>query len=95
MAKEMSLTEARACFASLCDLVATSRDSVIITRRGRRIVALVPGEGFNSLNKTVHLFRSPKNGERLLRVFLRARGESMKISGIASSIRKRGERPKR
>jgi antitoxin YefM len=67
MPAETTYTKARANFAALCDEVISSREPVIIHRRGREDVALVPASELRSLEETAHLLRSPKNARRLLR----------------------------
>ena len=72
MASETSYTSARANLASLCDEAASSRDPVIIRRRGAEDVALISAAELRSLVETAHLLRSPKNAERLLAALARA-----------------------
>ena len=73
MPSETTYTQARANLAALCDKVASSREPVIIHRRGAEDVALVSAGELRSLTETAHLLRSPKNAERLLSALLRAR----------------------
>lgn len=73
MATETTYTAARANLAALCDDVASSRDVVIIHRRGAEDVALVLAAELKSLEETAHLLRSPKNAQRLLAALARAR----------------------
>jgi antitoxin YefM len=72
MASETSYTSARANLASLCDEAASSREPVIIRRRGAEDVALISAAELRSLVETAHLLRSPKNAERLLAALARA-----------------------
>ena len=81
---ETTYTAARANFASLCDDVATSRDAVIIRRRGARDVALVAADELSSLMETAHLLRSPRNARRLLTALNRA----LRSKGRAESVEK-------
>ena len=83
MATVTTYTNARAVFARLCDEVASSREPVIIRRRGAEDVALVSAEELASLIETAHLLRSPKNAKRLLNALARAQTEEMKPSSIA------------
>ena len=78
MAKETTYTNARANLASLCDQVVTTREAVVIHRRGARDVALVSVDELESLVETAHLLRSPKNAKRLLTALQRARGRKLK-----------------
>ena len=55
MATVTTYTNARATFAKLCDQVASTREPVIIRRRGGEDVALVSAEELASLIETAHL----------------------------------------
>lgn len=70
-------TNARSIFAKLCDEVASTREPVIIKRRGAEDVALVSADELSSLIETAHLLRSPKNTERLLTALTRAHTQEM------------------
>jgi antitoxin YefM len=72
MATEMTYTQARATFASLCKRATSSREPIIIHRRNAEDVALVSVEELESLTETAHLLRSPKNAERLISALHRA-----------------------
>ncbi len=72
MANETTYTHARANLAALCDQVTSTRESIVIHRRGAEDVALVAAAELRSLNETAHLLRSPKNAQRLLTALLRA-----------------------
>lgn len=76
----ISYAKAGAAFAKLCDEVASTREPVIIRRRGADDVALVSAEELASLMETAHLLRSPKNSERLLTALVRAQNGKMKSS---------------
>jgi len=82
MATVISYTKARAALARLCDEVASTREPVIIRRRGAEDVALVSAEELAGLVETAHLLRSPKNAERLLNALVRAQTEEMKPSSV-------------
>lgn len=51
--------------AEVLDSVAQEGE-VVITRRGRGAVVLVPLSDYEALNETLHLLRSPTNSRRLL-----------------------------
>jgi len=70
-------TKARATFAQLCNEAASSREPVIIRRRGAEDVALVSAEELASLMETAYLMRSPKNAKRLLTALVRAQAEEI------------------
>jgi antitoxin YefM len=82
MATVTTYTNARAIFAKLCDEVASTREPVIIRRRGAEDVALVSAEELASLIETAHLLRSPKNAERLLNALARAQTGEVKPSSV-------------
>ena len=60
-----SYTQARAALAALCEEVVSSREPVIIRRRGREDVALIAASELRSLLETAHLTASPANARRL------------------------------
>ncbi|HET6569595.1 MAG TPA: type II toxin-antitoxin system prevent-host-death family antitoxin [Rhodothermales bacterium] len=66
MSTDTTYTDARANFARIWDRVISEREAVVIHRRGKEDVALIPADELSSLLETVHLLRSPKNAERLL-----------------------------
>ena len=83
MRTETTYTQARANLAALCDAVASTREAVIIRRRGAEDVALVSAAELRSLSETAHLLRSPKNAQRLLKALARARGRKLRPSSVA------------
>ena len=76
-------TDARARLAALCDHVASSREAVVIKRRGAEDVALVSADELESLLETVHLLRSPRNAQRLLTALQRAESQETPPSSVA------------
>jgi antitoxin YefM len=62
----ISYTEARECLASVWDKTVSTREPVIISRRGSESVVLVPLDEWRGLVETAHLLRSPANARRLL-----------------------------
>lgn len=68
-------TDARANLAKLCDEVAENLETVYITRRGAKSVALVAASELRALEETAHLLRSPRNARRLLRALARAQAD--------------------
>jgi antitoxin YefM len=79
---ETTYTHARANFASLCDQVASTREPVIIRRRGAEDVALVNAAELRGLMETAHLLRSPKNAQRLIAALVRARGDDLPAATV-------------
>ena len=90
MRTETTYTQARANLAALCDTVASTREAVIIRRRGAEDVALVSAAELRSLTETAHLLRSPKNAERLLAALGRAQGRKVRPSSVAKLRRDLG-----
>jgi len=90
MPTETTYTAARANFATLCDDVASSRDAIIIHRRGAEDVALISAGELRSLKETAHLLRSPKNAERLLTALARARSRKVSPQPLSKLRRELG-----
>jgi antitoxin YefM len=82
MASETTCTQARANFAALCDEVTSTREPVVIHRRGQEDVALVSAAELRSLLETAHLLRSAKNAQRLLTALVRARREDLPAESV-------------
>ncbi len=68
----VTYTEARENLASLWDKAVSSREPVVISRRGTESVVMLPLDEWESLNETAHLLRSPANARRLLTALRRA-----------------------
>lgn len=83
MRSETTYTHARANLAALCDAVASTRDPIVIHRRGAEDVALVSAAELRSLIETAHLLRSPRNAARLLTALARACGRKRRPSSVA------------
>lgn len=82
----ISYSEARERFASVWDEAVSTREPVVIDRRGHESVVLVPLEEWKGLRETVHLLRSPANAERLLASLHRlegGEGESLSSGRLA------------
>jgi antitoxin YefM len=75
-------TKARANFAKLCDQAASTREPIIIRRRGAEPVALVAADELAGIMETAHLLRSPKNAERLLAALARVGSEKLMPSTV-------------
>lgn len=73
MGSVRTFSRARKTLRRLCEEVVSTRESIIISRRGTEDVALVAADGLRSLTETAHLLRSPANAERLLAALHRAR----------------------
>jgi antitoxin YefM len=63
----VTYTHARQNLATLMDEVAANRAPVVISRQKKAAAVLMSLEDYNGLMETLHLLRSPRNAERLLR----------------------------
>jgi antitoxin YefM len=75
MPTETTYANARLNLEALLQEVADSCEPIIIRRTGGADVALIAADELRSLMQTVHLLRSPRNAERLLRALNRALGD--------------------
>ncbi|NQV72705.1 type II toxin-antitoxin system Phd/YefM family antitoxin [bacterium] len=82
MSIEVTYTEARANFAKLWDQAEANREPIMIRRRGKENMAMIPADELAGLIETAHLLRSPKNADRLLSALARSR----KNEGSAESV---------
>jgi antitoxin YefM len=69
---ETTYTNLRQSLASVLDRVANDHEVVIVVRKGKKRVAMVPADELAGLIETAHLLRSPKNARRLLTALRRA-----------------------
>jgi antitoxin YefM len=72
MVTETTYSNARQSFRALWDEVISTREPIVITRRGAENVALISADELSSIMETVHLLRSPENARRLLTALNRA-----------------------
>jgi antitoxin YefM len=86
MPTETTYSHARANFAAICDEAVSSKEPVIIHRRGAQDVALISAAELSSLMETAHLLRSPRNAERLLAALARARSRTGYPVGIRARM---------
>jgi antitoxin YefM len=93
MATETSYTHARANLAALCDEVTSTREPIIIRRRGCEDVALVSADELRSLMETAHLLRSPRNTQRLLTALVRAQSQELPRETVEALRREFGLGP--
>jgi len=63
----MSSAEARKDLDAVMDEACASRAPVVITRDNAQSVVMMSLEEYESLQETLHLLRSPRNAERLMR----------------------------
>jgi antitoxin YefM len=72
MSVETTYTNLRQNLSSVLDKVCDDQEVVIVRRRNRRDVALIPADELESILETAHLLRSPANAKRLVRALHRA-----------------------
>lgn len=85
----ISYTEARESLASVWDETVSTREPVIISRRGSESVVLVPLDEWRGLLETAHLLRSPANARRLLAALQRldaGQGEALTPPQLAGKV---------
>lgn len=90
MVSKITYSNARQNLRALCDEVISTREPVVITRRGAENVALVSEAELSSMMETVHLLRSPENARRLLTALNRALEDSVQPSSLEELKRKLG-----
>lgn len=90
MSSETTYTEARAQFAALCDTVISTREPVVIRRRGSEDVALLPAAELRGLMETAHLLRSPRNVQTLLTALIRAQNPDLPTESVEDLRREYG-----
>ncbi len=84
----VSYTEARDRLASIWDEAVSTREPVVISRRGTESVVLVPLDEWEGLLETAHLLRSPANARRLLAALQRldeGRGRPLSMEELKQS----------
>ncbi len=69
----ISLTEARNNLKAVFDAVYLNNEEVIIHRKGKENVVVIPFDEYNSIKETEYLLKSPKNREILLKSLKNAR----------------------
>ena len=78
----ISYSEARERLASVWDQAVSTREPVVIDRRGHESVVLVPAAEWEGLMETAHLLRSPANARRLLAALHRLESGEGKVLGM-------------
>jgi antitoxin YefM len=77
----LSYTEARDKLASVWDETVSTREPVVLERRGHESVVLVPLDEWRGVVETAHLLRSPANARRLLEALHRLeKGEGVTLT---------------
>ncbi len=86
-----SYTEARDKLASFWDETVSTREPVVMDRRGHESVVMLPLDEWRGLEETAHLLRSTANAQRLLGALKRlesGRGKKMTSTDLAARIQK-------
>src|SRR5437763_7826159 len=68
---EITSTNLRQRLTATLDQVANEREVVVVRRRGKKSVAMIPAGELSGLMETAHLLRSPQNARRLLNALSR------------------------
>lgn len=68
----VSYSEFRRNLASHMDAVCDAKAPLTVTRQGGRSVVVMAEDEYESVMETLHLLRSPRNAERLLRSIAQA-----------------------
>ncbi len=83
-------TNLRSNLVKFWDKVISDNEVVVINRRGTEPVALISVAELDSLIETAHLLRSPRNAERLVRAFNRAKKKIIAPAKIEDLSRELG-----
>lgn len=77
----ITYSTARDHLAEVWDKTVSTREPVIVSRRGAESIVMLPLEEWEGLQETAHLLRSPANARRLLAALNRLdRGEGDTLS---------------
>ena len=74
----------------LWDESVSSREPILVKRRGHADLALLPAADLSSLLETAHLLRSPRNARRLLESIRNANDGKYSVMTMANLRRKAG-----
>ncbi len=80
---ETTYTNLRQNLSSVLDSVCNDQEVVVVRRRDRGAVALIPADELSSLMETAHLLRSPANAARLLSALQEGRSGQLQPSSVA------------
>jgi antitoxin YefM len=79
---------ARDHLAEVWDKTVSTREPVVVSRRGTESIVMLPLEEWEGLQETAHLLRSPTNARRLLAALNRLeKGEGVVLSTEALKAR--------
>jgi len=83
----ITYSTARDHLAEVWDKTVSTREPVVVSRRGTESIVMLPLEEWEGLQETAHLLRSPANAKRLLAALDRlgnGEGEVLSVDGLAS-----------
>ena len=86
----ISYSEARDRLASVWDETISTREPVVIDRRGHESVVILPASEWQGLMETAHLLRSPANARRLLGALIRLDQGEGQVLSLADLVAKAG-----
>jgi antitoxin YefM len=81
----ITYSTARDHLADVWDKTVSTREPVIVSRRGAESIVMLPLEEWEGLQETAHLLRSPANAQRLLAALNRldsGEGEILSINSL-------------
>jgi len=81
----ITYSTARDHLADVWDKTVSTREPVIVSRRGAESIVMLPLEEWEGLQETAHLLRSPANAQRLLAALNRldsGEGENLSINSL-------------
>jgi antitoxin YefM len=84
----ITYSTARDHLAEVWDQTISTREPVIVSRRGAESIVMLPLEEWEGLKESAHLLRSPANARRLLAALnrlARGEGEAMSLNALARS----------
>jgi antitoxin YefM len=90
MVTKTTYSNARQSLRALCDEAISTREPILITRRGAENVALISADELSAIMETIHLLRSPENARRLLTALNRAYEDSVQPSSLEELKRELG-----
>lgn len=83
----ITYSTARDHLAEVWDKTISTREPVVVSRRGTESIVMLPLEEWEGLQETAHVLRSPANAERLLTALKRldnGEGEILSVDTLAS-----------
>lgn len=83
----ITYSTARDHLAEVWDKTVSTREPVVVSRRGTESIVMLPLDEWEGLQETAHVLRSPANAERLLAALKRldnGEGELLSIDALAA-----------